>query len=38
MDNKKTDQYYIKKIVTDLQFILKHTEGLTREKLKGLEE
>ena len=37
MDNKKTDQYYVKKIVTDLQFILKHTEGLTQEELEENE-
>lgn len=37
MDNKKTDQYYIKKIVTDLQFIMDHTAGLTQEELEENE-
>ena len=26
MDNKKDNKYYIKKIITDLSFILKHTK------------
>ena len=37
MDNKKTDQYYIKKIVTDLAFILEHTNGLTKADLEANE-
>lgn len=37
MDNKKTDQYYIKKIVTDLAFIIEHTKDLTQEELEGNE-
>ena len=28
MDNKKTDQYYIDKIITDLTFIRTHTESM----------
>lgn len=28
MDNQKADDYYLRKIVTDLKFILAHTEGL----------
>ena len=30
MDNKKTDQYYIDKIITDLTFIRTHTESLSK--------
>ena len=37
MDNKKDNQYYIKKIVTDLAFIIEHTEGLTHKELKENE-
>lgn len=37
MDNRKDNQYYIKKIVTDLQFILDHTVGLTQEELEENE-
>lgn len=37
MDNKKTDQYYIKKIITDLAFILEHTGGLTKTELESNE-
>ena len=34
MDNKKTDFYYVEKIMTDLAFVINHTEGLTLEELK----
>lgn len=37
MDNKKDNQYYIKKIITDLTFILNHTHGLTKQKLEENE-
>ena len=37
MDNKKTDQYYIQKIVTDIEFIIAHTAGLTIEQLEDNE-
>lgn len=37
MDNRKTDQYYIKKIVTDLTFILEHTGNLTKAELENNE-
>lgn len=33
MDNKKDNKYYVKKIVTDLAFIVKHTSGLTQADL-----
>ncbi len=32
MDNKKNDTYYIKKVITDLEFLIKHTKDLTREQ------
>lgn len=37
MDNKKTDHYYIKKIVTDLEFIISHTNDLTQTELEENE-
>lgn len=37
MDNKKDNKYYIKKIVIDLAFIIKHTDGLTLEELEANE-
>lgn len=33
MDNKKDNKYYVKKIVTDLAFIIKHTSDLTLAEL-----
>lgn len=33
MDNKKDNKYYVKKIVTDLAFIIKHTSALTLTEL-----
>ena len=37
MDNKKDNRYYVKKIVTDLAFIIKHTSGLTLAELDSNE-
>ena len=37
MDNRKDNRYYIKKIVTDLAFVLDHTEGLTQDELENNE-
>lgn len=37
MDNKKDNKYYTQKIVTDLAFIMKHTNGLTPEELDSNE-
>ena len=37
MDNRKDDRYYVKKIITDLVFILEHTEGLTQAELESNE-
>ena len=36
MDNKKTDQYYIDKIITDLTFIRTHTESLSKIEWKRM--
>lgn len=35
MDNEKDERYYIKKIVSDLVFILDHTEELTQEDFEN---
>lgn len=32
MDNLKNDRYYLGKILTDLSFVLAHTEGITKEE------
>ncbi len=37
MDNRKNDGYYIKKLVTDIEFIVSHTKGLTEEQLESDE-
>lgn len=37
MDNKKDNAYYVKRIVTDLAFILEHTKGLTQQELEENE-
>lgn len=37
MDNIKDNAYYIKKIVTDLTFILDHTQGLSKTELEDNE-
>lgn len=34
MDNIKNDSYYIKKIINDIDFVLKHTKGLSLQALK----
>ena len=30
MDNKKDNNYYIKKVLSDLDFLISHTKDLTR--------
>lgn len=35
MDNTKKDSYYIKKIIIDLDFILIHTNGVSKEALES---
>ena len=37
MDNKKGDAYYLERIVTDLAFILAHTDGLSQKQLEENE-
>lgn len=37
MDNRKDNQYYVKKIITDLEFIIEHTEKLTQTDLEDNE-
>ena len=37
MDNRKDDSYYLRRIMTDLGFILSHTEGITEEQLQANE-
>ena len=37
MDNNKDDKYHLKKSVTDLALIIKHTNGLTLEELEANE-
>lgn len=37
MDSKKDNKYFVKKIVTDLAFIMKHTSGLTLAELDSNE-
>ena len=37
MDNKKDNQYYLGKIITDLEFICEHTAVLTQEELEADE-
>lgn len=34
MDNKKDNRYYIKKITSDLAFVIEHTKGLSQEELE----
>lgn len=34
MDNIKDDKYYLEKILTDLNFIIVHTEGLSKEEIE----
>ncbi len=37
MDNVKNNEYYVKKIITDIEFVLSHTEGLMEDKLEDDE-
>ena len=34
MDNVKDNNYYLKKIVKDLGFLIAHTSGISKEKLE----
>lgn len=37
MDNKKDNPYYLQKIITDLSFVLEHTEDLTQTEFEQNE-
>ncbi len=37
MDNVKDDRYYLKKIITDLKFLIDHTSGKTKEEIEKNE-
>ena len=37
MDNKKNNVYYLKRIITDIEFVLKHTKGLSQTELENNE-
>ena len=37
MDNKKDNPYYLHKIITDIEFILKHTKKLSQPELERNE-
>lgn len=37
MNNLKNDDYYIEKILTDLRFIVKHMEGISKQELQNNE-
>lgn len=37
MDNKKTNAYYIQRIMTDLRFVIDHTAGSTQPELEENE-
>lgn len=37
MDNRKTNEYYLRKIITDLAFIMEHTESLSMSELEANE-
>ncbi len=35
MDNVKNDKYYLKKIISDLEFIIEHTKGKTKNEIEN---
>ena len=37
MDNTKGNSHYVRKIIADLDFVIKHTKGITYDELKGNE-
>lgn len=37
MDNKKDNTYYVKRIISDLAFVVEHTEGVTQAELEENE-
>ena len=38
MDNVKNDEYYIEKILSDLEFIIEHTKGKTKDEIENLSD
>jgi uncharacterized protein with HEPN domain len=34
MDNKKNDPFFVKKVLADLDFLIKHTKDISREHLE----
>lgn len=34
MDNKKNNEYYIKKVLVDLNFLIKHTKDLSKSEFE----
>ncbi len=37
MDNRKDDTYYLGKILTDLEFLIRQTSGKTKEEIRNNE-
>lgn len=37
MDNRKDNKYYLKKIIQDLEFMIEHTKGLSKNELENNE-
>lgn len=37
MDNIKNDKYYLEKIISDLEFVIKHTSGKSKEEFEDNE-
>ena len=35
MDNTKNNQYFVDKILTDLKFVIDHTQGKTQQQIEG---
>ena len=35
MDNTKNNQYYVDKILTDLKFVIDHTQGKPQQQIEG---
>ncbi len=37
MDNQKTNAYYLQKIITDLDFVIQNTQGLSQKNIEDNE-
>lgn len=35
MDNEKNDAYYLKKIISDLMFVMEYTSGISQEQIEN---